>query len=53
MRISKGDKWGRVWYIRRWLNMPRAARILFPSMPNHIVNRGNNQEESIEGRDCK
>ena len=28
--------------------MPRVARIVFPSMPYHIISRGNNQEKVFQ-----
>ena len=31
--------------------MPRAARVVFPSMPYHIVSRGNNRERVFEEKE--
>jgi REP element-mobilizing transposase RayT len=28
--------------------MPRAARVVFPSMPYHIISRGNNRKPILE-----
>ena len=28
--------------------MPRTARVVFPSMPYHIISRGNNREPVFE-----
>ena len=31
--------------------MPRTARVVFPSMPYHIISRGNNREPVFQGKE--
>jgi len=31
--------------------MPRTARVVFPSMPYHIISSGNNREPVFQGKE--